>query len=204
MARGDPVDGVAVVGNLDAPTRQLIPKSYRPQTGRSRGRGKPCKARAEDLGRCDEGLPEPLAGVGIQRREDLAATGVEHGEARHSRRRGLDDRPAKRIERADAGDRQSGAGGEAARRRQPDPDADEGAGTAADRDRAHLAPAANRRHRTLDLGEQSRRVAGGGVVAQPQPLFVGDLAAARRADDGVGRRRVEADDRPLAFAPLSQ
>jgi len=42
------------------------------------------------------------------------------------------------------------------------------------------------------------------VVTEPKPLFVEDLATARGTDDGVGRRRVEADDRPLAFAPLSQ
>jgi hypothetical protein len=47
-------------------------------------------------------------------------------------------------------------------------------------------------------------VAGAAVTAEPEPLFVEDLAAARGADDGVGRRRVEADDRALAFAALSQ
>jgi hypothetical protein len=47
-------------------------------------------------------------------------------------------------------------------------------------------------------------VAGAAVATGPKPLFEEDLAAARGADDGVGRRRVEADDRALAFAALSQ
>jgi len=47
-------------------------------------------------------------------------------------------------------------------------------------------------------------VARAAVVAEPEPLFVEDLAPARGADGGVGGRGVEADDRALAFTALSQ
>jgi len=47
-------------------------------------------------------------------------------------------------------------------------------------------------------------VARAAVVAEPKPLFVEDLLAARRADRRVGGGGVEADDRALAFGALSQ
>jgi hypothetical protein len=47
-------------------------------------------------------------------------------------------------------------------------------------------------------------VARGPVIGQPEQLLVEHLAAAHGADGGVGGRRVEADDRTLAFDSLSQ
>jgi hypothetical protein len=201
VSRGDPVDGIRIVGNLGAAARQLIPKSYRPRSRGQRGRRQRRDPLRERLGSGHERLPESLAGGRVEGGEGLAAAGVEHGKAialgLGARGGGaLGKGATQRIERADAARRQAGAGGEAARGGDADADADEGARPEPDRDPVDRAPATGRGDGPLDLGEQRGRVARAAVGREAEQLLVQDLAAARRADGGVGGRRIEADDRP--------
>jgi hypothetical protein len=111
---------------------------------------------------------------------------------------------AKRVEGADAADRNAGAGRQASGRCQPDPDADKGPRPAADGDSAHLPPATACLRGALYLSEQSSRVPGSPIGSQAKRRLVQHLLAANRADRGVGGRRVETDDRLLLGAQLSQ
>jgi hypothetical protein len=102
-----------------------------------------------------------------------------------------------RVERADSGQRQPGAGAERPGAGDADPQAGERAGADADRDPLDRAPAARGLDRPLDLLEQPRGVPRAAVGREAEQRLVEDLAAARRADGGVLGRRVEADQRQL-------
>ncbi|HEY6731708.1 MAG TPA: hypothetical protein VI039_11875 [Solirubrobacterales bacterium] len=141
----------------------------------------------------DRGLPDPLATRAVERREDLTAPAVEHGEAL-SPRSGLGDARRQGIERADPPHRQPEAEAEAAGGRDPHPQAGEGAGPEPDGDQVDLAPAAGRRGGPLDLLQQPGRVQGPSLRGKPELRLVEDLAVAPGASDGVDRRGVEADD----------
>jgi hypothetical protein len=124
MSRGNPVQRIVVVRYPDATTGQLVPKSYRPGAGDRRGYVQIRHSRRELLGPADERLPDPLAPIRVERREDLAAVAVEHGKALLPRR-GLADRPAERVQGADPDGRQSGRGAQPTRRGDADPQARE-------------------------------------------------------------------------------
>jgi hypothetical protein len=113
VPRGDPVDGVGIVRYPDAVPSQLVPKSYRP---RARGRRRLGEGRdpfLQLLRTADQGLPDAVAVLAVERREDLAAAGVEDGEA-VAGGAGLPQPPPDRVERADASRRQAETGGETA------------------------------------------------------------------------------------------
>lgn len=203
MPRGDPVHGVGVVGHIDAPTRQLLPKSYRPRSGSQRGLGQRGDTFGELGRRCDERLPEPLSRRGVERGEHLTAASVEHSEGRRLSG-GLAQPAADRIEGADTGRPEAEARAQPARGGDRYPHAGEGAGPEPDRDRPDPLPSACCRRRALDLAEQRGGVARAAVGGEPDQGLVQQLAAARRADRRVGRRRVEADDRERSAAELSQ
>lgn len=205
MSRGDPVDGVGIVGYMHAPSCQLIAESYRSRSAGQRRRHEPGHALGEFPGRQHEGGPKPLAARRVERGEDLAAARVEHGEDRSPAGVGVPAQgQAERIERADTPHGETGAGAESPRRGEPDPDSGEGAGTKSHRQHPHRVPAPGGLDRALDLGEQSDRVARAAIGPEPEQLLVQDLAAAGRADRGVLRRRVEADDDPLGSVLASQ
>ncbi len=86
----------------------------------------------------------------------------------------------------------------------PDPDADERARPAPDRESPHLPPTSTHLRRALHLSEQGGRVPRASVGREAERRLVQHLAAAHRADGGVGSRRVEADDRLALGAQLSQ
>lgn len=204
MPRCDPVHGIGVVGDLDAPTRQLMPKSYRARSGAQRWRRQLGEALGEVARGRHERLPEPLPARRVESGEDLATARVEHGEAGAIGAGELLQRPAEGIERADAGNGKACAGRQAARRGDGYPHACEGARPAPDCDPVDGLPATGGRGGPLDLRQQRGRVARAAVGRRPEQLLVQRLAAARRADGGVGGRRVEADDRQLASGRLSQ
>jgi hypothetical protein len=204
VPRGDPVHGIGVVGNLGAPTRQLIPKSYRARStcqGRRRQRGEPLSERLRGE---YQRLPKSLAGSGVEGGESLSAARVEDGEPRPAVRSDLRQAASQYVEGADAGRRHPGAGGESAGGGDADANPDEGAGTETDRDPPHRLPGSGSGDGSLDLGQQSGRVAWAAIGRRPDQLFVQDLAAARRADGGVGSRRIESDDRGALLGALSQ
>jgi hypothetical protein len=116
----------------------------------------------------------------------------------------LAKRAPQRVQRRDAACRQAGAGGEPARGGKADPDSGEGARPEADGNRPDGAPSARRLDRPLDLRQQGGRVARAAVGPEPEQRLVQDGAAARRADRGVLRRRVEADDGAPSVAVASQ
>ena len=193
MARGDPVDGVGVVRDLDAVSGQLLTKSYRPRTGDRRGfpqRGDPL---GQLLGPEDGRLQEPRPVGRVERGEDLAPPAVEDGESLAGRA-GLGDPGREGVEGADAARRQAEAEAQPAGGRDPDPQAGEGAGAEPDRDQVDLAPAAGRGCGALDLLQQPGRVQGPPRRGEPQLRLVQDLAVAPGAGDGVDRRGLEADD----------
>jgi hypothetical protein len=191
VPRGDPVGGVGIVRDLDAMPGQLVPESYRP---RARRRGRRRQSRdpfLQLLGPADQRLPDPLAPGRVERREDLATAGVEHGEAVALP---FPHPPSDRVERADARQRQAEAGAEAARGGDADPQASERAGAEADREQADPLPAAGDGGATLDLLQQRDRVPGAPVGGGPQQRLLQDLAVAPGAGGGVGGSGVEADD----------
>ncbi len=192
MPRGDAVDGVGIVRYPDAVPSQLVPKSYRPRASRRRRRGQRRDPLLQLLRPADQRLPEPLPPAGVERREDLAAAGVEDGKALPVGL-GLPQRPADRVERADAGHRQAEARGQPASRGDADPPAGEGAGAEADGEPGDPLPAPRRGGAALDLPEQGSRVLGP-AVGGPQQGLVQDLAVAPGAGGGVDGRGVEADD----------
>jgi hypothetical protein len=210
------VHRVRVIGDIDVPVRQLLAKSYRPRTGCPQGRRERSDLLGEIRGSSDERLPKTLAAGCVESRKDLTATGVKNGQTSGApfprnggqRRTGagrlLAEGTAERIQGADATDGHSRAGSQTPGRRQPDPDADERPRPAADADPSHLLPAAARLRRALYLGEQGGRVLRASVSRQAERRLMQHLAAAHRADGGVGARRVETDDRLLLGAQLSQ
>jgi len=201
VTRGDPVDGIRVVGDADTVAGQLVTESYRPRTGHRRRRPQLVEALGQLLGPADERLPEPLSGPRVQRREDLAAEAVENRQPLPLRP-GLGADPAgERVEGADAGRRQPGRRRQPARGRDPDPQPGERAGPESDRDQVDRLPTAGSGGGTLDLAEQRRRVPGPAGGREPQLRLVQDLAVAPGAGGGVDGRGVEADDDQRGSAP---
>jgi hypothetical protein len=210
------VHRVCIVGNVDAPIRQLLAKSYRPRTRCPQGQGERSDPLGEIRGSSDERLPKTLAAGCVEGRKDLTATGVKNGQASGApfpryggqRRTGtgclLADGPPERVEGADAADWHARAGRQAPGRRQADPDPDERPRPAADGNPPHLPPATARLDRALNLGEQGSGVPRASVGRQAECRLMQNLAAADRADGGVGGRRVETDDRLPLGAQLSQ
>jgi hypothetical protein len=187
------VNGVGIVRYPDAVPGQLVPKSYRPRTGGRRRRGQRRDALLEFLRKTDERLPDPLAPLAVERREDLAATGVANGEALAPQAGLLHPRP-ERVERADPGDRRAETGTEPPRRRDPDPQTGERAGAEPDREQLDRPPAARGGGAALDLPEQGRRVLRSSLGGWPEQRLAEDLAVAPGAGGGVLGRGVEADD----------
>jgi hypothetical protein len=188
VPRGDPVNGIGSVRDGDAVWGQLLPESYRPRTGgRGGGRqgGDPLR---QLLGAADEWVPEPLSRLRVERREDLAAAGIEDDQAR------LGHSPRDRVERADARRRRLEAGGEAAGGGDADPQAGEGTGADPDRDQVDRRPAAGRLGGALDLAEQRRGMPRTAARREAQQRLVQSLAVAPGAGGGVGGGGVEADD----------
>jgi hypothetical protein len=184
------VNGVGVVRHRDLEAGQLLTESYRSRTGGPRGLGERLEALQQLLGAADEGLPEPLPRLRVERREDLAAAGVTDDELGA----GPLDPAGERVEGADAGGRQAEAGGEAAGGGDADPQAGERAGPEADGDQLDSDPAASGVGGPLDLAEQRGRVPGAPLGGEPQQRLVQRLAVAPGADGGVGGRGIEADD----------
>jgi hypothetical protein len=193
MPRGDPVHGVGVIRNADAMLGQLVPESYRPGAGDRRRRFQPRQALREFLGPADEWLPDSLAAIGVERREDLAAEAVEDGEPLPLGA-GLADSTGDRVQRADATRRQAGRGAQPTGGGNADPQAGEGARTEADREQVDALPATRGRGRPLDLLEQGRRVPGLPLWGETQLRLVQRLAVTPSAGDGVGGSGIEADD----------
>lgn len=153
MPGGDPVHGIGVIGDVGSPTCQLLAKSYRARSRRQRRLGQSCDSIGELGRRSDEWLPEPLSGLGVESGERFTPASVEHSEQATLGTRRLAHSPAKRIEGANPGHRQAGAGGKAARRGESDAYTDEGPRAEPDRDPPNGIPAAGRRHRPLDLSQ---------------------------------------------------
>lgn len=152
MPRGDPVHGVVIVRYLQAISGQLVSKAYRPGTaGRGRLR-QPRQPLGELLGPADQWLPDPLSISRVERREDLAAEAVEHGQPLPARPR-LGDPAGESVEGRDAGRRQAGGGGQSVGGGDADPQAGERAGAEPDRDQIDRLPAAGRSRRALDLAQ---------------------------------------------------
>ena len=176
---------------------QLLPKSYRARSGRQRRRRRaPRRARrAPRAGRRTGSQSRSPVG-GVERREDLAAAGVEDGERGSPLAAPLADaraRARRACRRRAAGRPRLGAEPRAVaipiRRpvNEPGPSP-----TAISVDRL---PAAGGVGRALDLGQQRRsRAAGLPCSERPEQRLVQDLAVAPGADGGVGGRGVEADD----------
>jgi len=190
---GDAVDGVGIVRYPDAVPCQLVPKSYRPRAGRRRRRRQRDDPLLELLRPADQRLPEPLARGGVERGEDLAATGVEDREAIDPGL-ALGQGKPDRVEGADAGRRQAEADGQPAGGGDADPQPGEGTGPEPDGEAVDPLPAAGRGGAALDLLEQRGRVPGPAAGGAQQRL-VQDLAVAPGADGGVDGRGVEADER---------
>jgi len=189
--------GVLVARHLGSALFQLTAKSYRPRSGCQRGVVQQGEALAELRRRADPGSPETLPGAGVGGGEGLAPASVDDGEAAAPPGR-LGETVGERVERADPDQRQPGAGAESPGAGDPDPQAGERAGADADRDPLDRVPAARGLGRPLDLLEQPRGVPRATVGREAEQRLVEDLAAARRADGGVLRRRVEADQRQLS------
>jgi hypothetical protein len=186
------VDGVGIVRYPDAVPSQLVPESYRPRAGGRRRRGQARDPLLQLLGAADQRLPDPLPTLAVERGEDLAATGIEDGQAL-ALDPGLPHPAPDRVERADAGRRQIEAGGDSAGGGDGNPQPGEGTGAEADGEQLDPLPAARRGGADLDLLQQRGRVPRA-LRGGPQQRLVQDLAVAPGAGGGVGGRGVEADD----------
>lgn len=192
MPRRDPVDGVGIVRDPDAMPSQLVPESYRSRAGGQRRRGKRRDLFLQLRGPADQRLPDSLSAPGVEGREDLAAAGVEDGQALGVDP-GLPHLPPDRVEGADAGHRQATADAEAAGGGDGDPQPGEGAGAEADRKQVHPLPAAGGVGGSLDFLQQRGRVPRTPLGGSQQRL-VQSLAVAPGRGGGVGGRGIEADD----------
>lgn len=192
MPRGDAMHGVGVVRDLDLPTRQLLPKSYRARTAAQHGFGQRRDPFSKLLGRAQRRAPQPLAARRVERGGHLAAAGIEHHEAAPARC-GLAKPPPQRIQSADSAERQSAAQPQRPRRRDANPQTGEGAGTDADRKPADRLPATSGLRRSLDLCQQRGRVLRPALLGETEQCLVDDLTPARRRDGGVAGRGVEPD-----------
>jgi hypothetical protein len=194
------VDGISVLRHIGPASLQLIPKSYRPRSGRQRRAGQFRELLAERGRRAHPRPPEALARSRVAGGEGLSPPGIENREAFTAAGRGA--QPVRqRVERADTGQRQADAGAERPGAGDADPQAGEGAGTEPDRDAPDRVPTARRLCRPLDLLEQPRGVPGAAVGREAEQRLVEDLVAARGADGGVLGRRVEADQRQVSREP---
>jgi len=187
------VNGIAIVRDADADTGQLLPESYRPRTGGKGGSGQLPDPLGKRLRPVYAGLPDPLAAVGVERGERLAAPAVEDRQPL-ARRAGLADRATERVQGAHSRRREPQPGAESLRGRDPNPQAGEGARSEPDGEEVDAAPAARRRGEEFDLGQQSGRVARPALGREAQLRLLDDLAVAPGAGDGVERGGVEADD----------
>ncbi|HEX4669937.1 MAG TPA: hypothetical protein VH275_08215 [Solirubrobacterales bacterium] len=192
MPRGDAMDGVGIVRYSDAVPGQLVTESYRSRAGGRRRGGQGHDPRLQLLWPADQRLPEPLALLGVEGREHLATAGIEDGEAIVGA--GLPHPPPDRVERADAGHRQTEAGAQAAGGGDADSQPRERARTEPDRQPLDSLPAASRASAALDLLEQRGRVPRPPVGGGPQQRLLQNLAVAPGAGGGVGGRGVEADE----------
>jgi hypothetical protein len=197
------VHGIGIVRYPDAVSGQLVPKAYRPGAGDRRRSFQSSHPLGEFSGPVDERLPDPLAPIRVERREDLAAIAVEYGQSLPLDSWPGADPPGERIERADAGRRQTRGGAQPTGCGDADPQAGERARAEADRDPVDLLPAAGGRGGALDLFEQRRRVPGPARRRQPQPRLVQSVAVAPGAGGGVGGCGVEADDEQRVAAPTA-
>ncbi len=204
MPRGDPVHGVGVVGHIDAPTRQLLPKSYRPRSSGQRGLGQCCDSLGKLSRRHDERLPEPLPRRRVERGEHLTSASIEDSQGKCLSGH-LAQPSSHGIEGADTGRPKAEARAQPPRGGDRDPYSGEGAGPEPGGDRPDLLPSPDRGRRTLDLSKQRGGVTRAAVSGGPDQGLVQHLAAACRADRRVCRRRVEADNRKrCSAAVLSQ
>jgi hypothetical protein len=193
MPRRDPVNGIGIVRDADLVPSQLVPKSYRPGAGGLRRLRQGGDALLQFLGPTDKGVPESLAVGAVEGGKDLAAAGVEDGQAL-ALLPGLGDPTPEGVERADAGDRRAKGGSQPAGGRDADSQTGERARAEPDPDQGDTLPAAGRVGAALDLPEQSDGVLRAAVAGDPQQRLVQDLAVAPGAGGGVGRRGVETDD----------
>jgi len=203
MASRNAMHGLLDARHLGSALDQLIEKSYRSRSGGQWRGGKLREPPAELLGGADPGAPDAAPRAIVGSGEDLAAAGVDDGEAGAPAGR-LGDAAGERVQGADAYQGQAGAGGERLGARDADPQAGERAGADADRDSPDRAPAAGGLGGPLDLLEQTGRVPGAAVGRETEQGLVEDLAVARRADRGVLGRRVEADQRQVCETRLSR
>lgn len=205
MSRGDPVDGIGIVGYEHAPSCQLMTKSYRPGSGCQRNLRQLSSPFGEDPRRQHDRAPESLVRRGEEGGEDLAAARVEYRQTGAAESVGvLSEGAAESVKRARPTHGQPGAGAEPAGGGDPDPDPGERAGPQANGDRTNGSPGPGGLRRPLHLGQQGGRVARSAIRPQTEHGLVQHLTAARRADRGVLGRRVEADDDPLGAVPASQ
>lgn len=199
------MNGVGIVRYPNAVPSQLVPESYRPRAGGPRWSRQRRHALLQLLGTADQRLPGPLTTLGVERREDLAAAGIEDSKvfavpfSRYARRRnsgrgGLRHSPPERVQSANPCHGQTEAGAQSARRGDADPQARERAWPEADREQVDLLPAARGGSAALHLLKQRGRVSGPPVRRGPQQRLVQSLAVAPGAGGGVGGRGVEADD----------
>jgi hypothetical protein len=202
VPRGDPVNGVGIVRYRDAVPGQLLTESYRPRTSGWRRRGQGGDALLQFFGPADQRLPDPLAPLRVERREDLAAAGVENGET-IAANAGLPHALPDRIEGADPAHRQAEAGAEPARGGNADPQPGEGAGTEPDGEPVDPLPAARRGGAALDLPQQGGRMRGTPLGRGPQQRLLQNLAVAPGAGGGVGGRGIEADENQRSAASSS-
>jgi hypothetical protein len=192
MPRGDPVQGIGVVRNLDAVPNQLIAKSYRPRPGgqrRVRQPGGPLGKLSRGQG---QGFPEALPGGRVERREDLPSARVQQGQGRALGAPFANPAP-EGVKRAGARHRQAEAGAQRPRGGDADPQPGEGAWSQAHRDPIDLRPAASRGNSPLHLLQQARGVPGPPARNRADLRFAQNLAATGSANGGVVRRRIETD-----------
>ena len=173
MPRGDPVDGVGVVRNLDAATRQLIAKSYRPRSGCQRAvAGSSATRSASSAGETTNGSQSRSPPARRARRRPRRGA----RRAPRGRRAPLAASAmpaAERVERADAAHRQAGARAPSARAvaipiRRPVKEP----GPTPTAIRSTALPAAGGLGRPLDLGEQRGRVPRAAVGREAEQRLV--------------------------------
>lgn len=192
MARGDAVHGIGVIRDLNRPIRQLLPKSYRARSAAQRRLRQFWDSRGQLLRRPQPGPPQPLARRRVDRRRNLAAAGVEDGEA--APLTGDLTEPARqRVQRAHPTQWQAAAQRQPPRSGDAHAQAGKGPGPDPDGEPTDLAPTTSRLRRPLDLCQQRRRVLRSPLLGEAEQRFMEDLAAVRRGDSGVGGRGIEAD-----------
>ena len=200
MPRGDPVHGVGVIGNVEPRLASSSRNRTAPDPAASGGSGSR-RAALGELGRGgDQRLPEPLATRRVKGGEGLAAAGVQDGEAAPLAGTGADRPSPGQVHRACR--RRSPAG----RCWPPGRARSRSRSGCRRRTRARARPRAGRPRSQPPAASAARSTSASSAVEcrglpsarEPEQRLVEHLAAARRADGGVGGRRVEADDRHRA------